>query len=294
MMSKDVLVSKKKCNKFSRSILYVASECQPFYATGGLADVMGSLPNALKSKYPDSDIRVALPLYKNVNLDRSKLTFIGHFYVNLSWRKEYCGVFEYVCNDIVYYFIDNERYFKRDNYYGYGDDAERYAFFSKGVLDLLKMINFFPEIIHVNEWQSALIPVYLKTHTWEDVRYSHIKTVLTIHNIIYQGRYNKGIIGDVLGIDSRYTDLLTHHGDVNFIKAAMVCADRVVTVSQSYSKEIQTIEGGMGLDDVARSISYKLTGIVNGLDYDFYNPSLDKIIWENYDCNNLTNKAPFK
>jgi len=287
-------IEKNNNDTFNKSILYVASEVQPYCATGGLADVMGSLPKSLKSKHPNCDIRVIVPLYKNMKLDREELTYVGNTYVTLSWRKEYCGVFSYKANDIIYYFIDNEKYFRRDGYYGYMDDGERFAFFSRGVLEVLPIINFFPDIIHVNDWQSALVPVYLKTDNWKDSRYANVKTVLTIHNIIYQGRFGKDIIGDVLGIDSEHASLLMHQGDVNFIKAGMLCADRVVTVSRSYANEIQTYEGGVGLDSIAREVSYKLTGIVNGLDYSFYSPSVDKVIWENYDCNSLDKKAKNK
>lgn len=284
-----------KSNKsFDKSVLYVSTEVQPFCATGGLADVMGSLPNTLKKAYPKSDIRVIVPLYKNMKLNREELTYVGNTYVNLSWRKEYCGVFTYTYDNIVYYFIDNEKYFKRDGYYGYMDDVERFAFFSKSILEILPLIDFFPSILHVNDWQTALVPVYLKTETWKDNRYYDIKTVLTIHNILYQGRFGRHVLTDVLGIDAKHTGLLTHDNDVNFLKASMICADRVVTVSDSYSKEIQTPEGGVGLDSIARSISHKLYGIVNGLDYNFYNPSLDNVIWCNYDINNLDKKAKNK
>ena len=281
-------------NLFNKSVLYISTEVQPFCSTGGLADVMGSLPNALKKSHPDSDIRVVMPLYKNMRLDRAKLTYVGNTYVNLAWRNEYCGVFTYTVNDIIYYFIDNEKYFKRDGYYGYCDDAERFAFFSRSVLAILPIIDFFPNIIHVNDWQTALVPVYLKLETWNDSRYYDIKTVLTIHNILYQGRYGKEILTDVLGIDPKHTGLLTHYNDVNFLKASMLCSDKVVTVSESYSKEIQTVEGGVGLDSIARSISYKLHGIVNGLDYNFYNPEVDNVIWCNYNCESLDKKAKNK
>ena len=290
-------MEKKKTQEkegFNKSILYVASECRPFCSTGGLSDVICSLPKSLKKEYEDSDIRVILPLYLKTNVDRNKLTYIGNIYVKLAWRSEYCGVFTYKHDNIIYYFIDNEKYFKRDGYYGYSDDAERFAFFSKSVLEVLPLLDFFPDIIHVNDWQSALVSVYLKTYTWNDFRYNKIKTVLSIHNILYQGRYGKNIVGDVLGIDERNKGLLIHQNDANFIKASMLSSDRVITVSNSYSKEIQTFEGGAGLDDIARSVSYKLTGIVNGVDENDDNPSKDKCIWHNYDVNSLDIKKKNK
>ena len=219
-------MEKKKNTKeatFNKSILYVASECRPFCSTGGLADVMSSLPKALKQDYKDCDIRIVLPLYQRTNIDRNKLFFIGSIHVKLAWRSEYCGVFKYEMDNIIYYFIDNERYFKREGYYGYGDDAERFAFFSRSILEVLPLIDFFPDIIHVNDWQSAMLPVYLKTYSWNDPKYYNIKTVLTIHNILYQGRYGKDIMGDVLGISSKDSGLILHQNDVNFIKAAMLC-----------------------------------------------------------------------
>lgn len=279
---------------FNKSILYVASECRPFCSTGGLADVMSSLPKALKKDYKDSDIRVVLPLYQRTNIDRNKLTYIGSIYVKLAWRSEYCGVFTYKTDNIIYYFIDNEKYFKRDGYYGYGDDAERFAFFSRSILEILPLIDFFPDIIHVNDWQSAMLPVYLKAYSWNNPKYYDIKTVLTIHNILYQGRYGKEIAGDVLGISDKDIGILLQHNDVNFIKGGMLCADRVITVSDSYSKEIQTFEGGAGLDNVARSVAYKLKGIVNGIDEVVDNPLFDKFIWHNFDVNSLENKKKNK
>ena len=281
-------------NTFNKSVLYVASEVQPFCATGGLADVCGSLPNYLKKEYPESDVRVVLPLYQKMKIDRNELTYVGNTYVNLSWRKEYCGVFSYELNGIKYYFIDNEKYFKRDGYYGYMDDAERFAFFSKSVLEIFPIIDYYPDIIHANDWQTGLLPVYLKTCKLDDSRYNNMKTVITIHNIQYQGRFGSQVLGDVAGLDGEASSIVLHQGDVNFLKAGMLTADKVVTVSNSYAGEIQTPEGGFGLHEIARNVAYKMTGIVNGLDYNFYNPRLDKVIWENYDCNELEKKAKNK
>ncbi|MBQ8451681.1 MAG: glycogen synthase [Clostridia bacterium] len=279
----------------TKTILFVASEAQPFCATGGLADVCGSLPKEIKRENPSFDIRTIIPLYSNIPYYfRKDFKFIGHIYVTLSWRKEYCGVFEYDYEGIKYYFIDNEKYFKRDGgEYGYMDDGERFAFFSRSVLEILPTINFFPDIIHVNDWQAALIPTYLKTSSW-DWRYDKIKTVLTIHNILYQGRYGSQILGDVLGISEEFRGLLTYDNDVNILKAAIVTADKVTTVSPSYAEEIKTPEHGCGLHEIAKEYSGKIRGILNGLDYDFYNPATDKIIYANYDANNFENKAKCK
>ncbi len=285
----------KTQNGLSKKILFVSSEAQPFCATGGLADVCGSLPKEIKRTDSSVDIRTIIPLYSNIPYCfRKDFKYIGHIYVTLSWRKEYCGVFEYEFEGIKYYFIDNEKYFKRDGgEYGYLDDGERFAFFSRGVLEILPVIDFFPDIIHVNDWQSALIPTYLKTSNW-DWRYDKIKTVLSIHNILYQGRYGKQILTDVLGIDQRFEGLLTYDGDVNILKSAIVSADKIITVSPSYAEEIKTIQHGGGLHEIVKQNEYKLKGILNGLDYDFYNPANDNVIYANYDAKHMENKAKCK
>lgn len=278
-----------------KQVLFVASEAQPFCATGGLADVCGSLPKEIKREDPSIDIRTIIPLYSNIPYCfRKDFKYIGHIYVTLSWRKEYCGVFEYDYEGIKYYFIDNEKYFKRDGgEYGYFDDGERFSFFSRSVLEILPTINFFPDIIHVNDWQASLVPIYLKTANW-DWRYDKIKTVLTIHNIMYQGRFGKQILTDVLGIDQKYAGIITYDNDVNILKGAIVTADKIITVSPTYAEEIKTPEHGGGLHEIVKQNAYKLRGILNGLDYDFYNPATDKVIYTNYDADHLENKAKCK
>lgn len=266
-----------------KKVLFVASEAQPFCATGGLADVCGSLPREINLEDSSYDIRTIIPLYSNIPMCfRKDFKFLGHIYVTLSWRKEYCGLFEYDYQGIKYYFIDNEKYFKRDNgEYGYFDDAERFAFFSKSVLEILPMIDFYPDIMHINDWQASLIPVYLKTLNYGE-KYSKIKTILNIHNIQYQGRYGREILTDVLGIDENFRSILDQDGDVNILKGAIVTADKVITVSPSYAEEIKTLEHSNGLSSIVCQNAYKLRGILNGLDYNFYNPETDKIIYTNY------------
>ena len=247
----------KKENIIKKKVLFVASEAQPFCATGGLADVSGSLPKEIKKNNPEVDIRTILPLYSNIPYAfRKNFKYIGHIYVTLSWRKEYCGVFEYEYDGVTYYFIDNEKYFKREGgEYGYLDDGERFAFFSKGVLEILPTINFFPDIIHVNDWQTALIPTYLKTMGWDD-RYKNIRTILTIHNILYQGRFGKQVLTDVFGIDEKHAGLLTYDNDVNVLKSAIVSADKIVTVSPSYAEEIKPPEHSNGLFNIVKQNEY--------------------------------------
>lgn len=293
--TKTVKKSAEKAVEIKKKILFVASEAQPFCATGGLADVCGSLPKEIKKNDPSIDIRTIIPLYSNIpNCFRKDFKFIGHIYVTLSWRKEYAGVFEYDYEGVKYYFIDNEKYFKRDGgEYGYFDDAERFAFFSRSVLEILPTIDFFPDIIHVNDWQSALIPTYLKTETWDE-RYQNIKTILTIHNIIFQGRYGKQILTDVLGIDQKFDSLLDCDGDVNILKAAIMTCDRFTTVSPTYAEEIKTQEFSHGLSSIVKANEGKLKGILNGLDYDFYNPETDKIIYTNYSVDDMSNRAKNK
>ena len=293
--TKTTKKSTEKAVEIRKKILYVASEAQPFCATGGLADVCGSLPKEIKKNDPSIDIRTIIPLYSNIpNCFRKDFKFIGHIYVTLSWRKEYAGVFEYDYEGVKYYFIDNEKYFKRDGgEYGYFDDAERFAFFSRSVLEILPTIDFFPDIIHVNDWQSALIPTYLKTENWDE-RYQNIKTILTIHNIIFQGRYGKQILTDVLGIDQKFDNLLDCDGDVNILKAAIMTCDKFTTVSPTYAEEIKTQEFSHGLSSIVKANEGKLKGILNGLDYDFYNPETDKIIYTNYSADDMSNRAKNK
>ena len=279
-----------------KKVLFVASEAQPFCATGGLADVCGSLPKEIKKEDESIDIRTIIPLYSNIPSSlRKNFEFIGHTYVTVSWRKEYCGVFEYVYEGVKYYFIDNEKYFKRDGgEYGYFDDCERFAFFAKAVLEILPIIDFFPDIIHVNDWQSAMVPVYLKTVQYEDERYSKMKTILQIHNIQYQGRYGTQVIGDVLGVDAKDAGLVTYDNDANILKGAIVTSDKIITVSPTYAEEIKTPEHSNGLHEIVKENAYKLRGILNGLDYTFYNPAIDKVIYTNYDVDNMANKAKNK
>ena len=269
----------------TKKILYVASESQPFCATGGLADIICGLPKFVKASEPEFDVRVVLPLYQNIKEEYKKdFKYIGNKYVKVSWRTEYAGLFEYRHeeNGIVYYFIDNEKYFKRDGFYGYNDDGERFAFFSRAVLELLPIMDFYPDIIHANDWQTSLVPTYLKTLFWPDERYGKIKTVLNMHNVQYQGRYGIKLVQDVVGVDKKHTSLLEYEGDVNYLKSAIVTADKLVAVSPSYSEEIKEGDSGCGLSKIIKQNEYKLKGILNGLDYNFYNPETDDKIYKNF------------
>lgn len=275
-------------------ILYIASECQPFCATGGLGDVMGSLPKAVKATNKDSDVRVMLPLYGDIRQEyKEQMTFLGYTYVDLAWRRQYCGVMELKKDGVVYYFLDNEYYFKREGQYGYFDDGERYAFFSKAALSVLPLLGFIPTIIHCNDWQTALVPVYLKT-LFHDEYFRNIRTVFTIHNIAYQGKYDPAILGDVFGLGEQSRSILAYDSCINLMKGAIVCCDVLSTVSPTYAEEIKTPEYSYGLHYIIKQNAYKLRGIINGIDTVFYNPATDTSAFVKYDKNDDDGKKQNK
>lgn len=276
-----------------KKILYVGSECMPFAATGGLGDVMGSLPEAVKKEGGDDvDVRVVLPLYDDISDEwREEMKTVAVFTVNLAWRKQYCGVLALRKNGVVYYFIDNEYYFKRGSLYGQYDDGERFAFFSMAVCAMMQEINYFPHIMHVNDWQSAMSIVYLNLIFRQNPGYEYIKTVFTIHNIEYQGKYDMALLNDLFGLDWKYCPILEWDGCMNMMKAAIECADRVTTVSEKYAGEIQSPEYAHRLENVLIKYNYKLSGILNGIDYDFNDPHSDKDIAKNYMWRSAQNKV---
>lgn len=275
-------------------VLYVASEAVPFIKTGGLADVAGSLPKALKKQ--GVDVRVVMPKYGKIAqeyLDKMEHVYDGEFTV--SWRTKFLGIDKLVLDGVTFYFIDNQEYFYRDGFYGYGDDAERFAFFSRAVLEILPQENFWPDVIHTNDWHTALVNVYLRLDHIGDERYERIRTVFTIHNLKYQGVFPKDVMGDVLGLDWQYFNNgdLEYYDAVNFMKGAIVYADNITTVSRTYAQEIQYEFFGEGLDGLLRRRAGDLHGIVNGLDTDLYNPATDKYLTEpfmKYDATNVTEK----
>ena len=277
-----------------RKILFVASEARPFIATGGLADVIGSLPQAL-AKDPQYDIRVVLPLYSDIKPEqRRKTSFLGNLYVPLGWRNQYCGVFTCVENGVTYYFIDNEYYFKRPGCYGYYDDGERFAFFSRSVLEILPFIGFYPDVLHCHDWQAALAAIYLKTMYCKRPEYQYIRALFTIHNIEYQGKYSLDILEDLFGIPSEYKYLLEYDGCINLMKAAIECSERFSTVSPTYAKEIKTAQYAHGLQDIICKNEAKLVGILNGIDVASYDPATDKALFANYSTENMQGKAVCK
>lgn len=274
-------------------VLFVAAEAVPFIKTGGLADVAGSLPKALTAQ--GVDIRVVMPKYENIPAEyQQKMKHIGETTVNLSWRSQYCGVSKLTQDSVPFYFIDNEYYFKRSGLYGYDDDAERFAFFSKAVFEILPLIDFAPDIIHCNDWHAGMVSVFLKDQY--HFKYPKLRTVYTIHNLRYQGVFGKDIMGDILGLDWKHFHEggVEFDGDVNYMKSGIVYSDFITTVSQSYAEEIKCPFYGEQLDALLREKSHCLAGIINGIDYDVYDPRKDEKIYYKYSTENIYDKVENK
>ncbi len=275
------------------NILYAASEGLPYAASGGLADVAGSLPPALCRA--GQDARVVLPLYKSIKPElRETLEFITNFTVDVGWRKQYCGIFKGEVNGVIYYLLDNEYYFGRDGLYGFYDDCERFVFFSRAIMEMLKHIDWMPDVINCNDWQTALVPVYYSIFYKYQHGYENIKTVFTIHNIQYQGKYGLDLINEVLGIPMYHTKLLEYDGCINLMKAAFETADKISTVSPTYAWEILDPWYSHGLDRALVDKQYKLCGFLNGIDVELYNPKTDPLITQNFSSRGLKGKTECK
>lgn len=278
------------------NILFAAFEAVPFIKTGGLGDVAGSLPAYIRND--EFDARVILPLLNTIPDEyRSKMKFVENYEVRLGWRSQYCGLFTLRKGGVTYYFLDNEYYFKRGSVYGEFDDGERVAFFSSAVLESIKHIskNFAPDILHCNDWHTALIPVFLKELYRGDELFDRIKTVFTIHNLKFQGQYSKYMIGDVLGLkDSPAEGQMNHDDSVNFLQGAVIYSDAVTTVSPTYANEICTVAYGERLEGLFESRKYKLSGIINGIDRKNYDPMTDEAIAVHFDENSLEKKTENK
>lgn len=271
-------------------ILFAASEVAPFIKTGGLADVAGSLPQALAKE--GNDVKVILPLYEGIGDEwRSQMTFKMYFNVTLSWRQVYCGIFELERDGVTYWFVDNEYYFKRWQLYGHFDDCERFAFFSRAVIETPGHLDWSPDVIHCNDWQTALVPVYLLEDKYRIPQLSNAKSVFTIHNIEYQGRYGDQVLQDVIGLDKSYFNegMLAYFSDVNLMKGAIMASNFVTTVSPTYAQELRTPFYAHGLDGVINMQSGKLEGIINGIDTELYDPAKNPGLAENF-----TAKKPAK
>ena len=276
-------------------VLYAASEAVPFCKTGGLADVAGSLPPALAAQGVET--AVILPLYRRVK-ERfaDQLTFLCYDYVDLAWRHAYCGLFSLKKDGVTWYFLDNEQYFGRPELYGCADDGERFGFFSRAVLKMLDHLDFWPDVIHCNDWQTALIPIYLKDDGVREERYRSVRTVLTIHNIEYQGRYDPYCLGGLFGLDRGWVDdgTLLLDGDLNLLKGAILTADAVNAVSPTYAQELKNPYFAHRMEGILTQCGYKLSGVLNGIDMKLYDPAADPRIAANYTAEDVSGKAADK
>ena len=265
-------------------VLYAASECVPFIKTGGLADVAGALPPQLKAR--GIDVRVVLPLYGQIEERwRDQMKLEAEFEVELGWRRQYCGVHSLEHQGVTFYFLDNEFYFKRPYVYGLGgDEYERYGFFCRAILDFLTRVDFQPDVLHCNDWQTGMVPPLLKLQYAQAPFYANITTVITIHNLQYQGVFTIKDVQDTLGLDDDLftADKLECYGCANYLKSGMVYADEITTVSPSYAEEIQTAYYGERLDGLLRARHERLKGILNGIDIKEYDPAGDPLIYTPY------------
>ena len=274
-------------------ILYAAGECNPFIASGGLADVAGSLPAALQKQ--GAECRVILPLYGTIDPKwRAKMIYRMNFSVPLGWRQQYCGVFTLEHGGVTYYFLDNEYYFHRERIYGFFDDAERFAFFSKAILETLAHMDYEPDVIHCNDWQTALVPVYLNTYYRAVEKLAKVHTVFTIHNIQYQGQFGLDIAGDVCGLPDWAISKVAYQDDLNMMKGALEECERITTVSPTYAGEILDPWYGHHLDGFLREKEWKLSGILNGIDTVSYNPARDPNLIAHYSARNPAGKMECK
>ena len=276
-------------------VLFAASEAHPFIKTGGLGDVLGALPQSLTELGVEA--RVVIPKYKNIKDElKQNLQFIKWFTVPVGWRNQYCGVFQYKYKDVVYYFIDNEYYFNRDGLYGYYDDGERFAFFNRAVLEFIKEIDWKPDIINCNDWQTGMVPVLLNLEYKNNEFYSNMKTVFSIHNLLFKGSFVPNVLPELFGYD--YMPLTNGsvelNGSVSFLKGGINYSDQITTVSNTYAEEIKTQQYGEGLDGLLRCKSDFLKGIVNGIDYEEFDTEKDNLIFKNFTWDSISDKVENK
>ena len=292
MINKEITKEVKKSKKAApekKKILFVGSEVLPFAATGGLGEVLGSLPKALAAR-GDYDVRVMMPYYSDIGEQyRNSAKYLCNYNVGLSWRNLYCGLFELKQDNVTYYFIDNEYYFHRDGLYGFYDDGERYAFFCKAVMDSFYFIDFMPDIIHANDWQTALIPIYNNSKYHYD-----IKLIFTIHNIEYQGQYDLKILPTVFDLPPEAGAYVEYEGCINLVKGAIETSDCVTTVSESYAKELEDPAFAHGLQDMIKKNNWKTRGILNGIDAEGYDPATDTAIAHNFTSTDFSGKVQDK
>ncbi len=277
-------------------ILYAASEALPYASTGGLADVVGSLPQAVKKELGEgADVRVVIPLYPTIRRRfAEEIEMVCEMNVKLAWRNQYCGIWQTNASGVTFYFIDNEYYFNRSALYGSFDDAERFAYFGKAILELMTAVGFYPDVLHANDWQTSPAVIYLKRKYAHLTAYQNIKTLFTIHNIDYQGIYDFSILGDIFELAEWDRGVVEYNGCINLLKGAVVCSDMVSTVSSRYADEILTEYYASGLHHILRASQDKLCGIVNGIDVDYYSAEADPEIAENFTADDLSGKAACK
>lgn len=276
-------------------ILFSATEAYPFIRTGGLGDVIGALSKELGKL--GEDVRVIIPKYKGIKEDlKNKINYIKHIFVDVGWRHQYCGIEELKVNNVQFYFIDNEYYFNRDNLYGYYDDAERFAFYDRAVLEILKAINWYPDIIHCNDWQCGMIPVLYKLEYRNKDEYPDIKFIYSIHNLLFQGNFGKEVLGELFGYDLQQFNNggLSFNDGISYMKGGINYSEKVLTVSCTYAEEIKTPEYGECMDELLSNKGGDLKGILNGIDYEEYNPLTDELIEKRYDIDSIENKMENK
>lgn len=276
-------------------VVFVASEGVPFSKSGGLADVVGALPKELKRQ--GVEVSVVLPKYRSTPKELEKtLQLLDSFSVKVGWRQQYCGVLSAKVQGVPFYLIDNEYYFGRHELYGYGDEAERYAFFCRAVLETLTTIDLRPDILHLHDWQTGVVSPLLRAHYGPVPFYQNTKTVFTIHNLKYQGIFPKTILSDLLELDWGHfrPEGLEFYDNVNFLKAGLVYSDALTTVSPTYAKEIQNPFFGEKLEGVLQERQADLVGILNGIDYHEYDPATDHRIWKQYDAGSFPSKGENK
>ena len=271
-------------------ILYAASEAAPFIKVGGLGDVAGALPKALCRA--GDDVRVILPYYGAIAPElKEKCKFLTEFFFQNAWRNQSCGIYEAEIDGVTYYLLENDYYFNRTQTYGEFDDGERFAYFSRAILECLPFIEFIPEIIHCNDWHTGLLPVLLDTQFRDRPGYGNIRTVFTIHNIEFQGKYDPYQLGNIFGLGEEVKPLLYYDNSINLMKGAIECANRVTTVSERYAEEIMTPPKSCGLEHILQARAWKVSGIVNGIDTDLFDPATDKRIAANYTAETLELKV---
>ncbi|MFD0704841.1 glycogen synthase GlgA [Alloscardovia venturai] len=273
-------------------ILFCAAECSPFVKVGGLGDVMGALPKTLAAR--GHDVAVVMPYYDEIDTKFGhEVTDVMNFFTYVGWRHQYVGVKLLKRDGVSYYFLDNQYYFFRGHVYGDYDDGERFAYFQQAAMEMMEKVDFIPDVVHVNDYHTAMIPFLLKEkYNWIHA-YHAIRTVLTIHNLEFQGQYDAGTLWDLFGVGpERYYDgTVRWNNQLNWLKTGILYADRVTTVSPSYAEEIKTAEFGKGLDQILRMESGKLSGITNGIDTQIYNPATDKYLTHHFSAEDMSGKV---